>query len=214
MVVFGRLLSGRLVAKTLARQFMNEVDRACSPFQFALSTRAGVDCVGHAVRAATDADPRATVLSIDGIGAYDHVLRSAMMSKFLDVPGLQGHSYAAPSCYHWEDQDGSPQGVKILGTPVGHAEFVQAAMNARLEEEDKLWRALSWVPDLQCAWQLLVQCAGPRCHHLLRTMLPSQVVGYAAGHDEGMRPNLAHALLFARILGRRPLLFKPFFACV
>ena len=26
-------------------------------------------------------------------------------------------------------------------------------MNARLEEEDKLWRALSWVPDLQCVWQ-------------------------------------------------------------
>ena len=84
---------------------MNEVERACSPFQFALSTRAGVDCVGHAVRAATDADPRATVLSIDGIGAYDHVLRSAMMSKkLLDVPGLQGllpfvrNSYAAPSC--------------------------------------------------------------------------------------------------------------------
>ena len=22
-------------------------------------------------------------------------------------------------------------------------------------------RALSWVPDLQCAWQLLVQCAPP-----------------------------------------------------
>ena len=66
----------RLVAKTLARQFMKEVERTCAPFQFALSTRAGVDCVGHAVRAATDADPRATVLSIDGIGAYDHVLRA------------------------------------------------------------------------------------------------------------------------------------------
>ena len=88
----------------------------------------------------------------------------------------------------------SPQGVKILGTPVGHAEFVQAAMNARLEEEDKLWRALSWVPDLQCAWQLLVQCAGPRCHHLLRTMPPSQVVGYAAGHDEGMRQAMVSLL--------------------
>ena len=30
------------------------------------------------------------------------------------------------------------------------------------------------VPDLQCAWQLLVQCAGPRCHHFLRTVPPSQ----------------------------------------
>ena len=40
----------RLVAKTLAKQFMKEVEHACSPFQFALSTRAGVDCVGHAAR--------------------------------------------------------------------------------------------------------------------------------------------------------------------
>ena len=35
----------RLVAKTLARQHSEAVEEACSPFQFALSTRAGVDCV-------------------------------------------------------------------------------------------------------------------------------------------------------------------------
>ena len=73
----------RLVAKTLARQFGKAVEATCSPFQFALSTRAGTDCVGHAVRTATDRDPQATVLSIDGIGAYDHVHRSAMMGKLL-----------------------------------------------------------------------------------------------------------------------------------
>ena len=61
----------RLVAKTLARQFGAEVDKACAPFQFALSTRTGTDCVGHAIRAITDANPRATVLSIDGIGALE-----------------------------------------------------------------------------------------------------------------------------------------------
>ena len=44
----------RLVAKMLARQFGQEVERVCAPFQFALSTRAGVDCVGHAVRTVTD----------------------------------------------------------------------------------------------------------------------------------------------------------------
>ena len=32
--------------------------------------------------------------------------------------------------------------------------------------------AIPSVPDLQCAWQLLLQCAGPRCHHLLRTVPP------------------------------------------
>ena len=79
----------RLVAKTLARQFSKVVEATCSPFQFALSTRAGVDCVGHAVRAATDMDPELTVLSIDGVGAYDHVYRSAMLSKLLEVPALR-----------------------------------------------------------------------------------------------------------------------------
>ena len=61
----------RLVAKTLAKQFMSDVEKVCAPFQFALSTRAGTD--RHAVRVVTDNDPEMTVLSIDGIGAYDHV---------------------------------------------------------------------------------------------------------------------------------------------
>ena len=76
----------RLVARTLARQFMPQVEAACAPFQFALSTRAGTDCVGHIVRLATDLDPRTTVLSIDGTGAYDNVLREAMLSGLNAVP--------------------------------------------------------------------------------------------------------------------------------
>ena len=58
----------RLVAKTLARQFGKAVESTCAPFQFALSTRAGTDCVGHVVRALTDENPMVTVLSIDGVG--------------------------------------------------------------------------------------------------------------------------------------------------
>ena len=76
--------------------------------------------------------------------------------------------------------------MKILGTPVGSDEFVEAKIEARLADERLLWEAVSWVPDLQCAWQILLQCAGPRCHHLLRTLPPSQVERYAQGHDEGM----------------------------
>ena len=40
----------RLVAKTMAKQFMTAVEQACAPFQFALPTRAGRGCVGHAVQ--------------------------------------------------------------------------------------------------------------------------------------------------------------------
>ena len=46
----------------MAKQFMTDVERACEPFQFALSTRAGADCVGHAVRVVTDHDPKMTVV--------------------------------------------------------------------------------------------------------------------------------------------------------
>ena len=63
-------------------------------------------------------------------------------------------------------------GVKILGTPVGL--------------EARLWAALAWVPNLQCAWQILLQCAGPRCHHFLRTIPPQQSAKYTDNHDKGM----------------------------
>ena len=89
-----------------------ERGKACAPFQYALSTRTGTDCVGHAIRAATKTDPRLTVLSIDGIGAYDHVFRTAMLSKLLEVPSLRNLlpfarvACAQPSSYVWEDADG------------------------------------------------------------------------------------------------------------
>ena len=91
---------------------MEQVESSCVPFQFAVSTRAGTDCVGHAIRVVTERQPDMTVLSIDGIGAYDHVYRSSMMSKLLDVPGLQKlvpfvrKAYSQPSRYAWEDREG------------------------------------------------------------------------------------------------------------
>ena len=77
-----------------------------------------------------------------------------------------------------------PEGIKIMGTPIGPEDFVQRALDRRLEDEAKLWDALTWVPDLQCAWQILLQCARPQCHHLLRTLPPSQSLEYAATTKE------------------------------
>ena len=80
----------------------------------------------------------------------------------------------------------SGSGIKILGTPVGDDEFVRRLSEERISKEQRLWRAIAWVPDLQCAWQILLQCAGPRCHHYLRTLPPSQSDWSARHHDEGM----------------------------
>ena len=64
----------------------------------------------------------------------------------------------------------------------------------RLEEETKLWRAIPSVRDLQCAWQLLVQCAGPRCHHFIRNVPPEHSVAYAQGHDRGVKEVMVNLL--------------------
>jgi len=294
-IVVGTALR-RLVARTLARQFGPEIEAACAPFQFALSTRAGTDCVGHMVRFLSEECETTILLSIDGVGAFDHVSRASMLGKLHKLPSARAVlafvrlSYAQLSKYAWLDDQGqehiveqgeggeqgdplmpmlfclgihesltrvrahllpgehlfaylddvyavaaperirtiydllaaaldegaciqlhtgktrvwnragvkppdlddlgddvwSPDGVKVLGTPVGNAAFVQEHVDKRVTEERRLWEALPEVPDLQCAWQLLVQCAGPRANHLLRTLPPSQSGEYASAHDDGM----------------------------
>ena len=69
----------RGVARTMAQQCSLEFERACMPFQYSLSTRAGTDCVARVVRSSMELGPRNTFLSIDGIGAFDHIKRKAML---------------------------------------------------------------------------------------------------------------------------------------
>jgi hypothetical protein len=97
-----------------------------------------------------------------------------------------------------------PAGIKVLGTPVGSDDFVRGHVEERLASERQLWDALPEVPDLQCAWQLLVQCAGPRANHLLRTLPPSQSIAYATAHDDGMwaaAQTLRYSILLPRARG-------------
>ena len=107
----------RLVVRTLAKQFATEFEQECAPFQYAFSTRAGTDFVGHMLRAATDRDGSATILSVDGTGAYDHVLRAAMLERLEQMPGARSIlpfvrlSYATPSKYSWWDDDGQKRTV-------------------------------------------------------------------------------------------------------
>ena len=79
-----------------------------------------------------------------------------------------------------------PEGITVLETPIGSEEYVQEKMTRRVEEERRLWDTMPAVPDLPCAWQLLLQSANPRANHSLRTMPPSQSAECARAHDEGM----------------------------
>ncbi len=110
----------RLVAGCVARTIGPSVEDACKPYQYALSTRAGTECVGHLFRAATDMDGDLCVLSIDGVGAFDHVSRASMLSKLASLPQARAAlpfvrlSYESPTEYVWTSATGQqhivPQG--------------------------------------------------------------------------------------------------------
>ena len=63
------------------------------PYQYALSTRAGCECVSHVVQALCEANPNTTIVSVDGVSAYDTISPEAMMHGLLDMEG--GESVSA-----------------------------------------------------------------------------------------------------------------------
>ena len=65
----------RLVARTMAQQLTPAVERATAPHQHALSTKAGCECITHALQGITELHPEATVTSTDGVSAYDLISR-------------------------------------------------------------------------------------------------------------------------------------------
>ena len=75
----------RLVSRTMAQQLAQEIQKATSPFQYALSTRAGVECIFHMLEALTAEDDQRTIISIDGIGAFDSISRASMLSKLIPL---------------------------------------------------------------------------------------------------------------------------------
>ena len=99
----------RLVGRTLAQSFAPQFQQACLPHQYGLSARAGTEALTRVLRTAIEVDPRATILSVDAVGAFDHVSRQAMLGALSSHPGLQPllpytrQFYGAPSVYTWVD---------------------------------------------------------------------------------------------------------------
>ena len=97
----------RLVSRTIAQQVSKAVEAGTAPFQCALSTKAGSECVAHALRALCELDP-STVVSVDGTGAFDLV--SAMLQGLRQivphvVPFVR-QFHGTPSTYWWENGEG------------------------------------------------------------------------------------------------------------
>ena len=106
----------RLVARTLAQQLGPAVESATEPFQFAVSSREGSECVAHVAQALTDKDDSATLLPVDPIDTFDLVSRGSMMSGSLEVEGgasalfFVRQFYGSPSSNLWDDDDGVTHG--------------------------------------------------------------------------------------------------------
>ena len=71
-----------------------------------------------------------------------------------------------------------------MGTPVGCDQFVQEVV-----EKAKFWQGSALDPRSPVSL-----CAGPRCHHAIRTLPPSQSIEYARRHDEGMEQTMGALL--------------------
>ena len=311
----------RIVARTISQQIAPAVEVATAPYQFALSTRAGTECVAHVLQSMSDVDPLATVVSIDGVGAFDLVSRSSMLRGLLGVEGggavlpFVRQIYGGPSSFLWDDatgttydiaqgeggEQGDPlmpalyslgqhgvleaiarrllpterlfafvddlyivcrpervvdvynivdvelwnhakiqihqgktqvwnqsgveprgietlqaaaqlrdpdavvwrgdttlpeaeQGMKILGTLLGHPQFVQSFLRATNEAHAVLVDRIPAIPDLQSAWLVLLFCASSRANYLLSALHPAATQEFASVHDNASRVCLSHLL--------------------
>ena len=68
--------------------------------------------MAHLLRTLLEEDPQNTVLSLDGIGAYDHAKRAAMLGRLSQLPDASRLIpfvllfCGQPSVYFWSDQEG------------------------------------------------------------------------------------------------------------
>ena len=81
-IVVGDVLR-RLVARTIAKQIAKKVEETTAPFQYALTTKGGCECVAHILQTLTELNQETTIISIDGVGACDLISRNAMMEGLL-----------------------------------------------------------------------------------------------------------------------------------
>ena len=100
----------RLVARTISQQLAPAVERATSPHQYAMTTRAGCEYVAHALQGLTELDPQATITSVDGVGAFDLISRRAMLEGLREVDAaavpFARLFYGQRSEHMWEDDFG------------------------------------------------------------------------------------------------------------
>ena len=110
----------------------------------------------------------------------------------------------------WRGNKPPPErGFLALGLPIGHDEYVRTQARERLREAREFLQAVPRLPDLQCAWLLLLFCASPRAQYLLRNVPPEFAADYARSHDDIRSGAPSSRFWAAWILGTPPVTSMP-----
>ena len=81
-----------------------------------------------------------------------------------------------PEAVAWRGDHDFPlakHGMKVLGVPVGHVEFIKAELVEKSSEHSRLFERIPVVEDVQSGWLLLSFCAATRSNYWMRTFAPS-----------------------------------------
>ena len=94
-----------------------------------------------------------------------------------------------PTAVVWRGSEELPscrRGIKILGTPLGHQDFVTAQLEMLTAEHQTLLCRIPLVQDVQAVWLLLVHCAAARANYVARVVEPGSAEHFCRRHDVGL----------------------------
>ena len=78
------------------------------------------------------------------------------------------------------------QGMRVLGSPIGHPDFARSVLGAENGRAFSLLDHIPSIPDLQSAWLVLVWWTTARANFWLRTVPPEWAHAFAEAHDRGL----------------------------
>ena len=78
-----------------------------------------------------------------------------------------------------------PAGMKILGTPLGHPDFVRASLESKSASHQRFLDRIPLLQDVQASW-LLVHCAAARANYMTRVVEPGATQEFSTRNDAAL----------------------------
>ena len=75
------------------------------------------------------------------------------------------------------------QGMKVLGTPLGHPEFVKTNLELKSISHQTFLDRIPLLQDVQASWLLLVHCAAARANYMTRVVEPGATQEFCDRND-------------------------------